>query len=239
VASGHDGKGNAITAADDARVDIEPRLIDLSMLKDVTSTAQLNKVVRYTLRIRNGGPDTATNVQVADPAPAGITLETATPSHGACDVSGVGYHLMTCRLGDLAAGTAVRIELAARVVERGSHTNTATVTGSGGRETSPADNVDSATVLVPHCLELTVTPTTIEANHQHTVQARVTLLERPVRRVKVRALGPGVNVLARTDASGLARLRVLARQRGSLVVSTLGTRRPPCGPERVSVVGGP
>ena len=70
--TGTDGT-NTLTASDDARVDITPRLIDLVIVKDANpTTVPLNSTFTYTLTVSNKGPDTATNVQVADPAPEGV-----------------------------------------------------------------------------------------------------------------------------------------------------------------------
>ena len=80
--SGHDENGNPLTASDDAKVDITPRLIDLVIVKDATSPTPLNGIVNYSLTVTNKGPDTATNVQLADPAPAGITYLTCEPVAG-------------------------------------------------------------------------------------------------------------------------------------------------------------
>ena len=144
--SGHDENGNPLTASDDAKVDITPRLIDLVIVKDATSPTPLNGIVNYSLTVTNKGPDTATNVQLADPAPAGITYLTANPSQGTCSLSPA---LIACSLGSIAAGQTVTIAITGRATTVGSHTNTATVTGGGGRETNPADNVDSAVTVVP------------------------------------------------------------------------------------------
>ena len=62
--------------------------------------------------------------------------------------------------GTIAAGQTVTIAITGRATTVGSHTNTATVTGGGGRETNPADNVDSAVTVVPAPLKPpTVKPT--------------------------------------------------------------------------------
>src|SRR5207249_6685990 len=101
TASGTDQNGNPVSASDDARVDITPRLIDLVITKQATSPTPLNGIVRYQMTVTNKGPDTATNVQLADPAPAGITYLTASPSQGSCTVNPV---LITCSLGSIAPG---------------------------------------------------------------------------------------------------------------------------------------
>ena len=64
--------GNALKDCDDARVTFTPKLIDLVIVKDASSPTPLNGTVNYSLTVTNKGPDTATNVQLADPAPAGI-----------------------------------------------------------------------------------------------------------------------------------------------------------------------
>ena len=73
------------------------------------------------------------------------------------------------------------IAITGKATTVGTHVNTATVTGSGGRETNPADNTDSAQTVVPAplrppttnpnpptpgemCLNLTVTPKMIKAD---------------------------------------------------------------------------
>src|SRR4029450_12440551 len=144
--TGHDENGHTLHASDDARVDITPRLIDLVIVKNGSTPTPLNGIVNYSLTVTNKAADTATNVQVAEPAPAGITYLTASPSQGTCSLSPA---LITCNLGSLAAGQTVTIAITARATTVGSHTNTATVTGSGGRETNPADNVDDAVTIVP------------------------------------------------------------------------------------------
>ena len=98
TASGRDEAGNALSAKDDARVEITPRLIDLVIVKNATSPTPLNGIVTYDLTVTNKGPDTATNVQVADPAPSGISYLTANPSQGTCSVTPA---LVTCSLGSM------------------------------------------------------------------------------------------------------------------------------------------
>jgi uncharacterized repeat protein (TIGR01451 family) len=82
--SGHDAAATS-HRSDDARV-ITERLIDLVIVKEASSPTPLNGIVNYSLTVTNKGPDTATNVQLADPAPAGITYLTANPSQGTCNV---------------------------------------------------------------------------------------------------------------------------------------------------------
>jgi uncharacterized repeat protein (TIGR01451 family) len=156
-------------------------VIDLVIVKDATSPTALNGTVTYTMTVTNKGPNTATNVQLADPAPVGITYLKATPSQGTCAVEPA---LITCSLGTIGVAQTVAIGATGRATQTGELTNTATVTGSGGGEANPADNVDSATTVVtapfvppttkpkpkpkakpkPNiCLALTVTPKLLRA----------------------------------------------------------------------------
>jgi uncharacterized repeat protein (TIGR01451 family) len=248
--TGHDENGHALTASDDAKVDITPRLIDLVIVKNASTPTPLNGVVNYSLTVTNKGPDTATNVQLADPAPAGITYLTASPSQGTCSLSPA---LVTCNLGSLAAGQTVTIAITARATTVGSHTNTATVTGGGGRETNPADNVDDAVTVVPAplkppvakpepkpavCLSLTVSPKMIKADGKaDKVTAKVTAGKKRVKGVTVGVKGAGISKTARTNGKGVAALKINPKKPGIITVSVVESNQKLCGPQRIGVVG--
>ncbi|MBM2821797.1 MAG: hypothetical protein HW413_543 [Thermoleophilia bacterium] len=251
TASGTDEAGNPVSDSDDAKVDITPRLIDLVIVKEASSPTPLNGIVNYSLTVTNKGPDTATNVQLADPAPAGITYLTANPSQGTCNTSPA---LITCSLGSIAAGQTVTIAITARATAVGSHTNTATVTGGGGRETNPADNVDSAVTVVPAplkpptvkppvvetevCLSLTVSPKMIKADGKpDKVTVKVTAGKKPVKGIKVVVSGAGVKKSAKTNGKGVAVLKINPRKPGLITVTVVETNQKLCGPKRIGVVG--
>ncbi len=250
TASGHDEFGNPVSDTDDARVDITPRLIDLVIVKEASSPTPLNGIVNYSLTVTNKGADAATNVQVADPAPAGIAYLTASPSQGSCTVTPA---LVTCGLGTITPGQTVQIGITARATTVGSHTNTATVTGSGGRETNPADNVDSATTVVPAplrpptakpapkpepCVVLAVSPKMIKADGKpDRVTVRVTAGKRRMRGVKVVVRGSGVRKTATSDKRGVAALRINPRRAGIITITARDPNRDVCGPKRIGVVG--
>jgi uncharacterized repeat protein (TIGR01451 family) len=250
TATGHDESGNKLQASDDARVDITERLIDLVLVKDATSPTPLNGIVNYTLTVTNRGPDTATNVQLADPAPAGITYLSANPSQGTCSVSA---SLVACNLGTIAAGQTVTVAVTGRATAVGSHTNTATVTGSGGKETNPADNVDSAVTIVPaplkpptakpkpepeFCLALTVTPKMIKADGKpDKVKVTVTAGKKRVKGVKVVVKGAGVKKKGVTNRKGVAVLEINPRKAGLITVAVAESNKKTCGPKRIGVVG--
>jgi uncharacterized repeat protein (TIGR01451 family) len=248
-----------VSDSDDATVTFTERLIDLVIVKDATSPTPLNGTVTYTMTVTNKGPDTATNVQLADPAPAGITYLSVTPGAPTCTVAA---SLLTCSLGTLAVGESREVTLTARATLVGQHTNTATVTGSGGRETNPADNVDTAVTVVPQpvqpptpkptrkpkpkpkpaqqvCLTLTVTPRMVTADGRpDTLKVRVTAGQKRVKGTKVRVFGAGVKKTSRSKANGMATVVINPRRPGLITITAVETKqRQVCGPKRIGAVG--
>jgi uncharacterized repeat protein (TIGR01451 family) len=252
TASGVDENGNPVSGSDDAKVDITERAIDLVIQKDATSPTPLNGVVHYTLTVTNKGPDPATNVQVADPAPAGIVYLSASPSQGTCSVTAA---LVSCSLGTLAPGQTVTIGIDARATHVGRHVNEATVTGSGGREQNPADNVDNAVTVVPAplkpptakpkpkpkpelCLNLTVTPKMITADgRMDRVSVKVTLGAKRVKGAKVLVKGVGIRATALSNGRGVAHIRINPKKAGIVTITALETGGRVCGAKRIGVIG--
>ncbi len=249
TASGVDTSQNPVSDSDDATVTFTERLIDLVIVKDATSPTPLNEIVTYTMTVTNKGPDTATNVQLADPAPAGIRYISVVPGSPTCTVTPA---LLTCSLGTLEVGQSRTITLTARATVVGRHTNTATVTGSGGRETNPADNVDTAVTVVPqpavpptpkpkptYCLTLTVTPKMITADGRpDTVKVKTTAGPKRVKGTMVRIKGAGVKKSARSNARGIATLRINPKRPGVLTITAVETKNQQvCGPRRIGAVG--
>jgi uncharacterized repeat protein (TIGR01451 family) len=250
TASGTDAAGNPVSASDDARVEITPRLIDLVVVKTASSPTPLNGIVNYTMTVTNKGPDTATNVQLADPAPSGITYLTVNTSKGTCNLT---PSLITCSLGDLTAGQTVTVNVTARATAVGTHTNVATVTGGGGRETNPADNVDSAVTLVPAplkpptakpepkpavCLTLTVTPKMLKADGKpDKVTTKVTAAAKRIKGAKVAIAGAGIKKSGLTNGKGVAVLRVNPKKPGIVTITVVEANQKLCGPKRIGVVG--
>ncbi|ADB52439.1 DUF11 domain-containing protein [Conexibacter woesei] len=118
---------------------------DLSIVKTPsTTTPGPSGQVIYTLVVRNAGPSAATGVKVSDPMPAGLTVQSATPSQGSCSIAG---RTVSCDLGGIAAGGGVQVLVAANVAAgaSGAIVNTATVTGDQD-DPRPGDNRSSTTV---------------------------------------------------------------------------------------------
>ena len=254
TASGTDEVGNGVSDSDDARVDITERLIDLVIVKEATSPTPLNGIVTYSLTVTNKGADTATNVQLADPAPAGITYLTAVAAQGTCNVSA---SLVTCGLGAIGPGQIVTVTVTARATQVGQHTNTATVTGGGGRESNPADNADSAVTVVPApvtpptpkpepkptpkpnvCLTLTVKTKMITADGKRDrVVVKVTAGGKAMKGVRVDISGMGVRDSGVSNRKGIAVLSINPKKAGLLTITVRERNQRVCGPTRIGVVG--
>ncbi|MCS7006481.1 MAG: DUF11 domain-containing protein [Gaiellaceae bacterium] len=258
TASGVDASGNPVFGSDDARVDITPRLIDLVVEKTATSPTPLNGTVTYTLTVTNRGPDTATSVQLADPAPAGVQYQSASASQGTCTVTAA---LVTCSLGTIAPGQVVTVTVTGRATATGTHVNTATVSGQGGRETNPADNTDSAQTVVPAplkppsrpskpsrpkppavaadiCLALTVSPSSVTADGKPDhVRTLVTAGKKRMPGVRVVIRGPGVARTGRTNERGVAVVTINPRRAGILTITAQERNREICGAKRIGAVG--
>jgi uncharacterized repeat protein (TIGR01451 family) len=236
--------------------------IDVAIVKDATTPTQLNGTVTYTLAVTNVGGTTATDVQIGDPAPAGVTYTSAQPPAGV--TCNVGAALVTCsRPGPFAPGASFTVTVLGKAIQTGTHINTATVTAGGGSEANLANNTDSAATLVvapvtppkakptpkpkpkpkpvrkPQatvCTKFTIVQSVISAGQSSRLAVRVTQAGRGVLGAKVRLKGPGVDKTVRSARNGWAITRVNAAKPGILVVRLASPKS--CTPgKRVGVVG--
>lgn len=112
---------------------------DLSLTKTVNNaTPAFGQNVTFTITLRNGGPDAATNVTVRDLLPASLVFVSATPSTGTY-VSGTGVWTVA----SLANGVNATLQIVARVNAFGAITNTAEVTAAdqSDPDSTPNNNV--------------------------------------------------------------------------------------------------
>jgi uncharacterized repeat protein (TIGR01451 family) len=138
---GHSDQFDPNTSNNSASASETPQQADLQVTKAVSdATPNVGDAIAFTVRLRNLGPDPATNVQVSDLLPAGLTLVSATPSQGSYDsVTGL-WSIGT--VGTLLPRTLI---LNARVDSPNSATNTATVSHSDQFDGNPGNNSASAT----------------------------------------------------------------------------------------------
>ncbi len=86
------------------------------------------------------------------------------------------------------------------------------------------------------CLTLTVTPKLVRVDGKpDRVSVRVTAGKKNVKGVKVLVTAKGVRATARTNANGVAIIRVNVTSPGVMTISTLG--RKSCSSKRLGVVG--
>jgi uncharacterized repeat protein (TIGR01451 family) len=154
---------NGNTSEDDyASVTVTPQAADLSLNKTVNNaTPNVGDNVTFTITLTNGGPSTATGVQVTDLLPAGLSFVSSTASQGSYD-NGTGVWTV----GSVANGASPTLTITATVTTSGAKTNTAQVTASGvfdpdstpNNNNAGEDDQASATVTPPSA-DLSVTKT--------------------------------------------------------------------------------
>lgn len=98
----------------------------------------------YTINVLNSGPDPGSNVVMTDMLPSSVTFGSASPSQGACTVSG---STLTWDIGSLANGVGATIELFVRPVLGGTVVNSASVTG-GQNDPEVQNNTATTTTIV-------------------------------------------------------------------------------------------
>ncbi|MBI5929586.1 MAG: DUF11 domain-containing protein [Chloroflexi bacterium] len=106
----------------------------------------------YTLIVSNTGPEVAMGVILSDPLPSGTTFIDSLPSAPTCLEAG---GVVTCNLGNLAAGGVATVQIEINVTASNNLLNTASVTSSD-LESNYLDNTASQTTNV---LTETATPT--------------------------------------------------------------------------------
>ena len=171
---------NPDPAEDDiASVDVTPQAADLSLTKVVDdSTPAFGDTVTFTVTLTNGGPDTATNIDVTDAIPAGLGVLSVTPTTGS-------WTAPVWTVPSLASGASTALTIVATVDATGTITNTAEVTAvdqadpnSRPDNNAPAeDDQDDAAITVPPTVDLELTKTVDDPNAGvgDTVQYIVTL----------------------------------------------------------------
>jgi uncharacterized repeat protein (TIGR01451 family) len=132
---------NAPNASDDATVTCQkPKL---TVTKTGNGTVDAGQDIRFTIKVKNGGPGTAKSVTLSDPLPnnvAGGWKITDQPSGNPCSISGGS---LKCSFGDLPAGAVRTIKIKAPTsnVECSVYENTATAIATNAPKAS-----DDATV---------------------------------------------------------------------------------------------
>jgi len=96
--------------------------------------------ITFTITLTNNGPDTATNVDVTDVLPDGLTLVSDSPSQGIYN-AGTGLWIV----GNLANGAQATLIFRATVISPNPQTNTASITAADQPDPNDTNNTASAT----------------------------------------------------------------------------------------------
>ena len=136
-----------------AQTTVDPAA-DLSLTKSDSPDPVLEgEPLTYSLTVANAGPQSATNVQLTDTLPAGVTFDSATPSQGTCTESS---GTVTCDLGTLADEGTASIDIQVTPLGPGDLTNEATVS-SELADPDAADRTASAATTVRPVADLSLT----------------------------------------------------------------------------------
>lgn len=121
--------------------------IDLAITKtDSVDPATAGSPLTYTITVTNSGPSTATNVNVTDNLPSGVSFTSGTSSQGTVtNASGV----VTGSLGTLAPGATATMTIIVGVngATRGTITNTVSVVGAETEPVTTNNNASQDTVI--------------------------------------------------------------------------------------------
>jgi len=215
-------------------------VIDLAITKtDRPDPVFVGARLVYTLTVRNGGPDTATNVRVVDALPAATAFLSVATTQGSC----TGGRVVRCNLGSLAVGGRAIVTIVVRPREPGALLNEATVVGDEP-EPNTANNRAFAPTLVrgpfrppaAACPTLTVQQRSLSVGKRGVIRALVTEKGRGVRGVRILVTGPGLRKSALTDTRGRVAISVRPPRAG--IAEIRMTNRPArCSTRRVGVVG--
>ena len=215
-------------------------LVDLSITKSGLPATQIlgSGNITWTMVVTNHGPSDDTGVTVTDPMPAGNTYVSSTTTQGTC----TGGAILTCTIGDMAAGATVTISLVTTPSTAGAQTNTAQAVGNRP-ETNTANNTATATVqvnanVVPppvFCVAVSkVTPKQLFVGRKTTLTIHVTQKGKAIKGIHVRIKGPKVKVKTKaSDSKGIIKHVVKMKKAGVLIFTPIASKA--CNTKRVGV----
>jgi uncharacterized repeat protein (TIGR01451 family) len=212
-------------------------VLDLSIAKSASPTqVTVGGTIAWTVTVTNNGATGASNVNVIDTLPGGVTLVSATPSQGSC--SGT-----SCSLGSLAAGASATITIVTTATAAGELLNSATVSASQA-ETTTTNNTATAVaaavapgVFRPPALRCG----SIKVGIKQLSVGKKTVLRIVVKNTrgklmkgkKVTVKGSGVSASGKTGKSGVVRIAIKPTKPGVLRISAGSVR---CS-KRIGVLG--
>ncbi len=172
AAIGHSDQPDPNTANNQASATVTTLQADLQITKTVSNARpNVGDTIAFTVTLTDLGPGIATNVQVADLLPAGLTLVSAVPSQGTYDPATGLWSIPT-----VTTALARTLILNAHVDSPDPQTNTATITASDQFDPDPGNDSASATETPQQAdLGLTKTVSNPTPNVGDTIAYTVTL----------------------------------------------------------------
>jgi hypothetical protein len=168
--------------------------------------------------------------------PTGNTFVSATSTKGTC----TGGAILTCNIGDMAAGETVTITLVTTPSATGPQTNTVTVSGKRP-ETNTGNNQASATVQVNgpfipvYCVAVSrVTPKQLFVGRKTMLTIHVTQNKKAKAGVKVLIRAPKLLLRTkRSNARGIIKQNVKMKKAGAMIFTPIASKR--CNTKRIGI----
>ena len=133
--------------------DLNPTDLEISK-SDSPDPVFAGQTLTYTLSVTNNGPAIASNVQVVDALPTGVTLISATPSQGLCNTG------ITCDLGDMPVGATVNIVVVVTVdADQLTDINNFARVPASNPDPIPGNNQDNEVTTVNEQADLSIVKT--------------------------------------------------------------------------------
>jgi uncharacterized repeat protein (TIGR01451 family) len=121
---------------------------DLSVTKtDAPDPAQVGQNLTYTIVVTNNGPQAASGVTATDQLPKNAGFGSVTTTKGTCSLKPQ-KRQVTCAIGDMASGESVTIIIMVKPTQKGTITNTVSVSATSPPDPNTANNTATATTVV-------------------------------------------------------------------------------------------
>ncbi|HEX5147736.1 MAG TPA: DUF11 domain-containing protein, partial [Candidatus Limnocylindrales bacterium] len=119
---------------------------DVSLrLTDAPDPVKSGSNLTYTIVVANAGPSAADGVTVVDTLPSNVSFKSAAASLGSCARTGT---TVRCTLGSLGAGDVATVTIVVRTSQKGTVTNTASVSSTTPPDNQPLNNSATTTTVV-------------------------------------------------------------------------------------------
>jgi uncharacterized repeat protein (TIGR01451 family) len=131
-------------------LNLVPQVADLEVVKtDFPDPVHVGQNLTYTIKVTNKGPLAAFGVTLTDNLPKNAGFGSVSTSQGTCSIKPA-KRLVTCNLGNLAAGATATVTIVVKPTSKGTISNTAQATAVSPPDPNAANNKDTeATTVLP------------------------------------------------------------------------------------------